>query len=210
VPRKVTVGFGVLAWALGVAAKAIIHHVLVDRAVRRGTEHRVASIGLGLLSATAELGVAATFFVFVWHPPTFAQLVGFGAGAGMAEAVIVPFMTNPFRGSTLEAHATDVFAMAANDPLFQWLKVLERIWATLLHVSSRGLVYLAIASANPVPAGIAVCGFAFVDGLAYYGLLENWRFDHRATLRRVHVCVGAVAMVLAGALVQFAHAFDAA
>ena len=36
VPRKVTVGFGVIAWAVAVAAKAIIHHLVVDRAVRRG------------------------------------------------------------------------------------------------------------------------------------------------------------------------------
>src|SRR5512141_322664 len=69
VPRKVTVGFGVAAWAAAVGAKAIIHHLVVDRAVRRGTDHRVASIFLGLLSAGTELGVAAAFFVFVWHPP---------------------------------------------------------------------------------------------------------------------------------------------
>jgi hypothetical protein len=167
----------------------------------------VASAGLGILSAAAELGVAAAFFVFVWHPPTFAQLVGFGAGAGMVEAVMVPFMANPFSGSTLEGHSADVFNRSAGAPLFQWFKVLERIWATLLHVSSRALVYLTIASGNPVPAAVAVGGFAAVDGVAYYGLLEKWRFDQWPTLVRVHAYVAGVATLLTAALALFAHSF---
>jgi hypothetical protein len=167
-------------------------------------------VGLGIVSAAAELGVAAAFFVFVWHPPTFAQLVGFGAGAGMVEAVMMPFMTNPFKGSTLEGHSTDVFNRSAGGPLFQWLKVLERIWATLLHVSSRALVYLTISSGNPVPAAVAVCGFAGVDGVAYYGLLEKWRFDHWPTLVGIHTYVGGVATLLMAAMLLFAHSFNAA
>ena len=210
VPRKVTVGFGVLAWAVAVAAKAIVHHLVVDRAVRRGVDHRTASVILGVLSAAAELGVAAPFFVFVWHPPTLPQLIGFGAGAGMAEAVMMPFMTNPFKGSTLEAHSTDVFTRSAGAALIQWLNVLERIWATLLHVSSRALVYFTITSANPVPACVAVCGFACVDGMAYYALLQKWRLDEWPTLARLHAYIGGVAMVLMAAFVLFAHLFDAA
>ena len=210
VPRRVSVGFGVVAWAAAVAAKAIIHHVVVDRAVRRGTDHRTAAVILGVLSASAELGVAAAFFVLVWHPPTLSQLIGFGAGAGMAEAVMLPFIANPFKGSTLEAHSEEVFTRSSGAPLIQWLKVLERIWATLLQVSSRALVYLAIASANPVPAAVAICGFAGVDGMAYYGLLQKWRLDQGPTLLRVHAYVGVVAMALTTAMVLFAPLFTAA
>lgn len=210
VPRKVSVGFGVVVWVAAVAAKAVIHHLLVDRAVRRGTDHRTAAVILGVLSASAELGMAAAFLVFVWHPPTLAQLIGFGAGAGMAEAVMLPFISNPFKGSTLEAHSQEVFSRSAGDRLIQWLKVLERIWATLLQVSSRALVYLTVVSANPVPAVVAICGFACVDGMAYYGLLQKWRFDQRLTLMRVHACVGAIAMALTAALVSFAPLFTTA
>jgi hypothetical protein len=128
----------------------------------------------------------------------------------MAEAVMMPFMTNPFRGSTVEAHASEVFTRSAGDPVIQWLKVLERIWAMLLHVSSRALVYLTMTSASPVPAAISVCGFACVDGMAYYGLLQRWRFDQLPTLARVHVCVGAIAVALTLAFVLFAPLFDAA
>ena len=209
VPRKVTVGFGVLAWAGAVAAKAIIHQLVIDRAVRRGANHRLVSVLQGVLSAAAELGVAGAFFVYVWHPPTLPQLIGFGAGAGMVEAVILPFITNPFKGSTLEAHSTDVFVRSAGTTVIQWLKVLERVWATLLHVSSRALVYLTITSASPMPAVIAVCGFAAVDGMAYYGLLEKWRFDQARTLVRVHGCVAVVAATLTTALVLFARLFQA-
>jgi hypothetical protein len=210
VPRRVTVGFGVVVWAVAVAAKAAIHHLVIDPAVRKGADHRVASAILGVLSAGTELGVAAAFFTLVWRPPTLAQLIGIGAGAGMAEAVMLPFMTNPFAGSALEAHATDVFTRSRSAPLIQWLKVLERIWATLLHVSSRALVYLSIASANPVPAVIAATGFACVDGMAYYGLLQKWRFDEARTLLRVHAGVAGVALALAAAFAFFARLFDAA
>jgi hypothetical protein len=210
VPRKVTVGFGVVTWAAAVAAKAIIHHLVVDRTVRRGTDHRTAAVILGVLSASAELGVAAAFFVLVWHPPTLAQLIGFGAGAGMAEAVMLPFIANPYTGSTLEAHSEEVFTRSAGVPLIQWLKVLERIWATLLQVSSRALVYFTIASANPAPAAIAIGAFACVDGMAYYGLLKKWRFDQGPTLLRVHAYVAAAAMALTGAAVLFAPLFTAA
>ena len=142
--------------------------------------------------------------------PRLPQLIGFGAGAGMAEAVMMPFISNPFRGSTLEAHAADVFRRSEGTRAIQWLKVLERIWATVLHVSSRALVYLTITSGNPVPAAIAVAGFAVVDGFAYYGLLQQWRFDRLGTLAGVHAFIGSVALTLAAAFAVFAPLFDAA
>lgn len=162
----------------------------------------------GLLSAVTELGVAAASFAFVWRPPTLPQLIGFGAGAGMAEAVMVPFMTNPFKGSTIEAHSTDVFARSAGTAVIQWLNVLERVWATVLHVSSRALVYMTVTSTNPLPAAIALCGFACVDGMAYYGLLQKWRFDQLRTLARVHGFVGLVAAALTAAFALLLRWFD--
>ena len=128
----------------------------------------------------------------------------------MAEAVMMPFISNPFKGSALEAHTEEVFTRSANASLIQWLNVLERVWATLLQVSSRALVYLAIASANPVPAAVAICGFAGVDGMAYYGLLQKWRLDQGPTLLRVHASVGIVAIALTAAVVWFAPLFTAA
>ena len=58
-----------------------------------------------------------------------------------------------------------------------------------------------------MPAAVAVCGFACVDGMAYYGLLQKWRFDQRPTLVRVHAYVGGVALALAAALVLLAPLF---
>ena len=210
VPRKFTVGFGVITWAVAVGAKAAIHHLVVDRAVRRGARHGVASAVLGLLSAGTELGVAAAFFVLVWRPSTLPQLIGFGAGAGMAEAVMMPFISNPFRGSTLEFHSTEVFSRSEGAGAIQWLNVLERVWATVLHVCSRALVYLAVTGGNPLPAAIAVAGFAAVDGMAYYGHLQKWRFDRLGTLAAVHACIGGVAVMLAVAFALFAPWFDPA
>lgn len=209
VPRKITVGFGVLAWAAAVGAKAIVHQFVVDRSVRTGANHRFVSVMHGLLSAVAELGVAATVFVLLWQPATLPQLIGFGVGAGMAEAVMLPFLRNPFKGSTLEAHSVDVFTRSARDAAIQWLAVLERIWATLLHVSSRGLVYLTITSTNPLPAAIAILGFACVDEVAYYGHLQKWRFDQVRTLRLVHAYLATVAALLTGAFILFTRVYRA-
>jgi hypothetical protein len=207
VPRKITVGFGVVAWAAAVAIKALIHHLAIDRAVRRGANHRHVSVIQGLLSGVTELGVAAAFFLFVWQPVNLPQLIGFGAGAGMVEAVMLPFISNPFKGSTLEAHSTDVFARSAGSATIQWLKVLERVWATLLHVSSRALVFLTITGGNPLPGAVAICGFAAVDGMAYYGLLEHWRFDEPRTLARFHAFVGVIGAALTGAFVFFGRRY---
>lgn len=208
VPRGITVGYGVIVWVVAVAIKAVIHQLVIDRAVRRGADHRYVSCIHGLLSAFSELGVAAAFFAFLWRPTTLPQLIGIGAGAGMAEAIMLPFIKNPFKGTTLETHSTEVFSSTAGVSAIQWLNVLERVWATLLHASSRALVCLTVMSTNPLPALIGVCGFAAVDGIAYYGHLRKWRFDEIRTLSRVHLFLGGIAALLTGAFVLFARLFQ--
>jgi hypothetical protein len=48
-----------------------------------------------------------------------------------------------------------------------------------------------------------------VDGIAYYGLLQKWRFDETATLVRIHARAGVVALTLTAAFAFFARLFDA-
>jgi hypothetical protein len=205
VPRKLTVGFGVIAWVISVlVVKMPLYQVGTHRAVTRGADHRKVSIAHGFLSGFSELGIAAVFFLFVLDRLTLPQLIGFGAGAGMAEAVMLPFIRNPFKGSVLEEHAEETFTRAANDARVQWFSVLERVWATLLHVSSRGLVYVTVLTGNPVPAGMALAGFASVDGVAFYAHLQKWRFDEVPVLARIHVILGVVAAALTAAFLFFA------
>ena len=118
VPRKIMVGFGVLAWLIGVVAiKWPIYRFFIDKAVRRGANHRLVACIQGILSGVSELGIAAAFFILVVKDLTLPQLIGFGAGAGMVEATTVPFIRNPFRGTALEGRASDLISGAAGNPI---------------------------------------------------------------------------------------------
>lgn len=197
VPRKITVGYGIIAYVIGTTTlKLPLHYFLVERSLRRRLSVSWLAATQGALSAVSELGPAALFFVYVLPPLTWWQLIGFGVGAGAAEAIMLPFLANPLKGTSLEQHANDVFSRSATNAVVQWLSVLERIWALLLQASARGLVGLSMYSGNPVPACLAVVGFGAVDGTAYYGYLRKWRFDSPALLARLHLFLGIAASAM--------------
>lgn len=204
VPRKIIVGYGILAFVLGTTAvKLPLHHFLIERVLRPRLTHPVLALAHGLVSGLSELGAAAVFFVFVTPQLSVWELVGFGVGAGAAEAIMLPFISNPFKGTTLEEHAGETFAASASDRGVQWLSVVERIWGMLLQVSTRGLVYLSVAGGSPVPALAGFAGFAAVDGMAYYWHLTRVRFDSVPVLLRVHAFLALVAIALTGMFVQW-------
>ena len=206
VPRKISVGYGILAFAVGTAAvKVPLYRLLVERVLRP----RMATVPLaavqGVLSAISELGVAALFIVFVGPRLTWWQVVGFGVGAGACEAVMLPFISNHLKGTSLEGYMEDVGRASAGQPAVRWLGVLERAWAMLLQVSTRGLVYLSIAGGSPAPALAAIAGFGAVDGTVYYWLLKRWRFDSLPVLIRVHLFLGAAACVMTAAFLYWSE-----
>ncbi len=197
VPRKIIVGYGILAFVLGTTAvKLPLHHFLVERVLRPRLTHPVLALAHGLVSGISELGAAAVFFIFVTPQLSLWQLVGFGVGAGAAEAIMLPFISNPFKGTSLGDHAGEVFAASAGDRAIQWLSVVERIWAMLLQVSTRGLVYLSVAGGSPVPVLAGLAGFAAVDGVVYYWHLTRVRFDSVPVLLRVHAFLAVLAAAL--------------
>jgi hypothetical protein len=208
VPTKISVGYGALVWLVAVLVKTAIFKCAVDPAVRRGTNHRSIAVLQGLLSAVTELGIAAGFFFFFWQPATSLELIAIGAGAGMAEAVTVPALRDTFKGTSLESQSNEIVAKTSLDPRLQWLGVLERVLATLVHISSRALVYLTIASGNPVPLVIGACGFACIDGVAFYGYLRKWPIDEPRTLLRMYIFVGGVAAAMVGASVVLVRTLD--
>jgi hypothetical protein len=200
VPRKISVGYGILAFVVGTAVvKVPIYQSLVERVLRPRMSTVPLAAVQGVLSAISELGVAALFIVFVVPRLTWWQVVGFGVGAGACEAIMLPFISNHLKGTSLEGYMEDVGRASAGQPAVRWLGVLERAWAMLLQVSTRGLVYLSIAGGSPAPALAAIAGFGAVDGTAYYWLLKRWRFDSLPVLIRVHIFLGAAACVMTAA-----------
>lgn len=208
VPLRISVGYGVLVWVAAVLLKAAVYRLVVDRMARRATGHRVTALLQGVLSASTELGMAAAFFWLMWQPETLPELMAIGAGAGMAEAVMMPTMRNAFKGTALEAHADALSAGVTGNTRVQWLGVLERVFATMIHMSSRALVYLSIASGAFVPAIIGVCAVACVDGAGFYAHLRRWRFDDVRVLVRLEGFVGTIAAAMTGAFLVLARTLD--
>ena len=208
VPRKIIVGYGFLAYIVGVTfVKMPLYHFVVERVLHPRLSNTALAGTQGVLSAVSELGAAAAFFVLVIPELSYWQLVGFGVGAGAVEAIMLPFISNPFRGGTLGEHADEVFRASAENQSVQWLSVLERIWAMLLQVSARGLVYFSVASHNPIPACVGLAGFSVVDGSAYYWHLQKWRFDSLPVLARVHAFLGLIACLLTAAFLWSSEYF---
>jgi hypothetical protein len=208
VPRKIIVGYGFLAYIVGVTfIKMPLYHFVVERVLRPRLSNPALAGTQGVISGVSELSAAAAFYIYVIPEPSYWQLVGFGVGAGAVEAIMLPFISNPFKGSSLGDHADEVFRASSTDRAVQWLSVVERIWAMLLQVSTRGLVYLSVASHNPVPACVALAGFSVVDGSAYYWHLQKWRFDSLPVLARIHTFLGLIACMLTAAFLWWSERF---
>jgi hypothetical protein len=134
------------------------------------------------------------FFIFVIPDMTLAQLIGFGVAAGAVEAIMLPFIQNPLKGTPLEDHSSEVILRSSGNKLIPWMSVLERALAMFPHVAARGLVYITFVSGNIVPAVLAVLTFASIDGRGYFAHLEKWPFDDVRMLGRLYAELALVAI----------------
>ena len=194
VSRKLIIGWGVLSYVLGVTGfKIPIYHFFVVKLLHGKLSNLWLSVSHGLVSAISELGAAFLFFVFVVPKLTLVQLIGFGAAAGAVEAIMLPFIQNPLKGTPLEEHTSEVIQRSSASSLIQWMSVLERALALSPHVAARGLVYISFISGNIVPAVLGVLTFASVDGRVYFALLEKWPFDNIRVLMKIYRYIALVA-----------------
>ena len=74
--------------------------------------------------------------------------------------------------------------------------IVERSVTMVLHTSSRALIYAAIVLGNVVPALLAVSLFACVEGRAYYGLLNRWKFLSLTVAIKFYALVAIAAGIL--------------
>jgi hypothetical protein len=196
VPRKLILGWGILSYIIGVGVfKMPMYHLIVVRVLHRRLSNVWLGISQGFGSAVSELGSAFLFFLFVVPELTLAQLIGFGAAAGAVEAIVLPFMGNPFEGTPLEGHSAEVEQRASLRSSVRWLGVLERVFALITHITARGLIYISIVAHSLVPGLIAIVTFAALDGRGYYAHLEKWAFDDVKVLRRFYAYFATVALI---------------
>jgi hypothetical protein len=208
VPRKLILGWGVLSYLTGAAAlKLPLYHFFVVKVLHPRLARRPLSAAQGLVSALSELGSAALFMVFVVPEMTLAQLIGLGVAAAAVEAVVLPFMGNPFEGTPLEDHAARVFEQASQNHALEWMGVLERALVFMPHVSSRGLIYVSIATGSPYPAIIGIMLFAALDGVGYFGHLSKWEFGEVHTLNRFYAFLATIGVVQTVCFIWFYWSF---
>lgn len=187
VSRKLIIGWGVLSYVVGVTAfKLPVYHLFVVRLLHGKLSNVWLSVSHGFVSAISELGAAFLFFIFVVPELTLAELIGFGIAAGAVEAIMLPFIQNPLKGTPLEEHSSEVLQRSSANRLIPWMSVLERALALLPHVATRGLVYISFISGNMIPAVLAVLTFALIDGRAYFAHLEKWSFDDIGVLVQIY------------------------
>ncbi len=187
VSRKLIVGWGVLSYVIGVTAfKLPVYHLFVVRLLHGKLSNLWLSISHGLVSATSELGAAFLFFIFVVPQLTLVQLIGFGTAAGAVEAIMLPFIQSPLKGTPLEEHSSEFIQRSSSNRLIPWMSALERALALLPHVAARGLVYISFISGNIIPVVLAVLTFASIDGRAYFAHLEKWSFDDIRVLGKIY------------------------
>ena len=175
------IGYGALSYALGaVGFKGLLYAGLVVPVLHKRLSPVWLATAQGFISALSELGAAALFFLLVIPELSLRELIGFGAAAGIVEALVIPLMSiggiGILSGTPVERNAAEQWQDLGATPLAVMVcPIVERGLAMALHTSSRGLIYAAIVLGNVAPAVLSVSLFASVDGTAYYALLQKWK-----------------------------------
>jgi len=164
-----------------------LYHLLVVKFLHKRLSNKWLGFTQGFISAFSELGSAYIFFLFVVPFLTLPQLIGFGMAAGAVESIVLPFIGNPFIGTPLEKHSENMEQKISSNLSTQWMGVIERIIAMVIHISSRGLIYVRMITCSLLPGLTAILTFAAIDGTGYYALLEKWAFDDIRILRKLYL-----------------------
>jgi hypothetical protein len=180
---------GALVWAASVGAKIPIYRAL-RRPLAAMTLPWVAATQ-GVASAACELAAAAAWLTAM-PPASLVDAIGFGVGAGSAEA-----------GYVLGLAA--IGPRPSDETLAAWMRgaraswcvryavPIERLFAAIGHLGSRGLIYLALGGSGGSGGGgaaawalPAVVLFSLIDGIAVYGTRRGWLWHEPPVCRAAH------------------------
>jgi hypothetical protein len=191
----ISVAAGALIWFASVCVKRI-----VIQSARRLAPFWPLSSGTvaalhGTASAIIELGAAA-IYLSALPSASLSEVLAFGAGAGSAEAAyvlalgIIHPQVDP---DELRAWMTG----AAVSWCVRYAVPVERLFALIGHVGSRGLLYVALMQQSSLAllwGMAAVLLFALIDGVAVYGHLKQWQWHDPVICRRAHSFFAAVSI----------------
>jgi hypothetical protein len=190
-----TVAAGALIWFASVCVKRI-----VIQSARRLAPPWPLSAGMvaalqGATSALIELGAAAIYLVTL-RSASLADVLAFGAGAGSAEAAYVLAL-----GVIYPQVDPNELRAWMNGAAVSWCVryavPVERLFALVGHVGSRGLLYVALMQPSSLAllwGMAAVVLFALIDAVAVYGHLKQWRWHDPVICLRAHSFFAAMGM----------------
>jgi len=199
--------FGAGTWGIGCIAKMAVYHLWIGK-MSHDDEHIWWTSALnGLASGITELGVALVFFAFMGIM-NLAEVLAFGIGIGTIEVFVVATPGNPLKGTKLEkiSEEMDAAVQRLDRGRFYYdyiLPYVERALATAIHIGTRGLIYIAFHTMNPIPALIALSSFVLADGIGGYRLLYQGKLADFRRLHKFYFFLSAVAFVMVGAFIFY-------
>lgn len=169
---------GTGSWGFGCIFKIVAHQIIVKRLHEKNKSLIITSLTNGFLSGFFEL--SATYILILLMKDKFEfdynAIICFGLAIGSYESLLVVFSkgNDLFKGTTLEDSSKRIteYLDDLEGTMYIYfnlaLPITERIMATFLHISTRGLVFITIISGNFIPAIFALCVFIIADGLLGY------------------------------------------
>lgn len=193
--------YGSGSWGFGCILKLALYHGVVRRLPHDPSRILGTAALNGLVSGVTELGVALIFFAYL-PVLTFWEVVAFGVGIGTIEAFVIATTSNPLEGTALEKAAEDLEATVARLSggrrlaYGYVLPLVERLIAAVIHVGTRGLVYVGYHSSMLWPFVVALTAFLFADGVIGYRLTYEGRLTDLRVLGRTYLGLAAIAAIV--------------
>jgi len=183
------------SWGIGLILKMIAHQLIVVRLHQRKVQLIYESIVNGFLSGIFEL--LGAFVIIIFMLPKFVfdfnAIICFGLAIGSLESAMVAWNgDNLLKGTTLESSASRLISHMKNLEGFQYyfdnymLPIFERILATFLHISTRGMIFLTIITNNIFPTVLALIVFIIADGLLGYNYIISGKLINSKNLYRFY------------------------
>lgn len=178
VPFKAFI-FGTGSWGIGLILKMFAQQLVVVPLDKHKAPPLLVSIINGFLSGLFELSAAVGIILLMKNRFVFDynSIISFGLAIGSFESLIIAFNSGDslLKGTALEK-TTEKISQRIEKTIgikqlvyHYFFPVLERILATFIHISTRGLVFVAFLGISPFPIVIALAVFIVADGvLGYY------------------------------------------
>lgn len=172
------------SWGIGCILKILAHQIIVVPLQKKNKSIFLTSITNGFLSGFFELLAAFVIILLMKEKFIFDYnaIICFGLAIGSFETIIVVFSkgNDLLKGTSLEKSSGELDEYLNNLKGVKHyyfnllLPIIERIMATFIHISTRGLVFITIITSNAIPILIALVVFIVADGiLGYYYYLTG-------------------------------------